>query len=160
MTELVHQDTFGVGISEAVETRLYATFTLGDEVFGVEAVQVQEIVPFQKMTPVPHSPDYILGLINLRGQIFTALDLRYRLTGEHVEIDEENSLNFILKTPSGVCSLIVDDVGDVLDIESSRMEPPPETMKPRMREYVHQICKMDDHLLCILDIEKIVSIEK
>jgi purine-binding chemotaxis protein CheW len=160
MTELVKKDTFGVGISEAKETRLYATFTLGDEIFGVEAVQVQEIVPFQKMTPVPHCPEFILGLINLRGQIFTALDLRYRLTGEHVELDEESSLNFILKTPSGVCSLIVDDVGDVLDIESDRMEPPPETMNPQMREYILQICKMDDRLLCVLDIEKIVSTEK
>ena len=160
MTELVQQDTFGVGISKAKDTRLYATFTLGDEVFGVEAIQVQEIVPLQKMTPVPHCPEYILGLINLRGQIFTALDLRYRLTGEHVEIDEEKSLNFILKTPSGICSLIVDDVGDVLDIESDRMEPPPETMQPKMKEFVQKICKMDDRLLCILDINKIVSIEK
>jgi len=160
MTQLVHKDTFGIGISEAKETRLYATFSLGEELFGVEAIKVQEIVPLQKMTPVPHSPDYILGLINLRGQIFTALDLRYRLTGEHVVINKETSLNFILKTPSGVCSLIVDDVGDVLDIESGRMEPPPETMKPRMRSYIQQICKMDNRLLCILDIEKIVSLEK
>lgn len=125
MTELVHRDTFGIGVAEEEEAKLYATFTLGSEIFGVDALQVQEIVPFQKMTPVPHSPDYILGLINLRGQIPTALDLRYRLTGEHVHISEEESLNFILKTPSGVCSVLVDEVGDVLGIGANRMEPPP-----------------------------------
>jgi purine-binding chemotaxis protein CheW len=155
MSDIVHQDTFGIGIAEASEANLFATFSLGGETFGVDALQVQEIVRFQKMTPVPYSPEYILGLINLRGQIVTALDLRHRLTGEHIEI-KEDTMNFILKTPSGVCSIIVDDVGDVLEIETQRMEPPPETMAPRMREYVKQICKMDDILLCILDIESIV----
>jgi purine-binding chemotaxis protein CheW len=156
MSELVHKDTFGIGVAEAVDSKLYATFSLGGEVFGVDALQVQEIVLFQKMTPVPHSPDYILGLINLRGQIVTALDLRHRLTGEHIELSED-SMNFILKTSSGVCSVIVDDVGDVLDIPSHRMEPAPETMNQRMKEYVKNICKMDDKLLCILDIERIVQ---
>lgn len=156
MTELVHQDTFGIGVAEDVKSQLYATFTLGGEIFGVDALKVQEIVLFQKMTPVPHSPDYILGLINLRGQIVTALDLRYRLTGESIEISDE-SMNFILKTSSGVCSVIVDDVGDVLDIQADRMENAPETMSSRMKEYVTKICKMDDRLLCILDIERIVK---
>jgi purine-binding chemotaxis protein CheW len=156
MSQLVHKDTFGIGVSEVVETKLYATFSLGGELFGVDALQVQEIVLFQKMTQVPHSPEYILGLINLRGQIVTALDLRYRLTGEHITISEEN-MNVILKTPAGVCSVLVDDVGDVLEIEAGRMEGAPETMSPRMREYVTKICKMDDQLLCILDIDRIVK---
>ena len=158
MSELAHRETFGIGVAEAADTRLYATFSLGGEIFGVDALQVQEIVRFQKMTPVPHSPDYILGLINLRGQIVTALDLRRRLSGEHIEISED-SMNFILNTPAGVCSIIVDDVGDVLEIEASRMEAPPETMSKRLREYVKQISKLDDRLLCILDIDRIVKQE-
>lgn len=158
MSELAIKDTFGIGVHEQVNHKLYATFTLGGEVFGVDALQVQEIVLFQKMTPVPHSPDYILGLINLRGQIVTAIDLRFRLTGEHIDIND-NSMNFILKTSNGVCSVIVDDVGDVLDLGQDIMEPAPDTMKSRMREFVSQICKLENKLLCILDIDKIVKLD-
>lgn len=156
MTQLVHKDTFGIGVSESVKSRLYATFALGGETFAVDALQVQEIVLFQKMTPVPHSPAHILGLINLRGQIVTALDLRFRLTGEAIVISH-NNMNVILKTPAGVCSVLVDDVGDVLEIEDQRMESVPDTMSPRMRDFVTKICKMDHGLLCILDINRIVQ---
>lgn len=158
MTQLVQKDTFGIGVSEQLKSRLYATFALGGEIFAVDALQVQEIVLSQKMTPVPHSPAYILGLINLRGQIVTALDLRYRLTGEAIVISQ-NNMNVILKTPAGVCSVLVDDVGDVLEIEDERMESVPETMSPRMRDFVTKICKMDQGLLCILDINRIVKQE-
>jgi purine-binding chemotaxis protein CheW len=158
MTQLVHQDTFGIGVSESIKSKLYATFYLGGEVFAVDALQVQEIVLFQKMTPVPHAPAYILGLINLRGQIVTALDLRYRLSGESITLSD-NNMNVILKTPAGVCSVLVEDVGDVLEIEEARMESVPETMSVRMRDYVSKICKMDDSLLCILDIDRIVKQE-
>ena len=158
MTQLVQKDTFGIGVSENIKSKLYATFSLGGEIFAVDALQVQEIVLFQKMTPVPHSPTYILGLINLRGQIVTALDLRYRLSGEPISISE-NNMNVILKTPAGICSVLVDDVGDVLEIEDARMESVPETMSARMRDFITKICKMDDGLLCILDIDRIVKQE-
>ncbi len=158
MSELVVQDTFGIGINDYEEVTKYATFTIGGEMFGVNALNVQEIVLFQRMTEVPHSADYILGLINLRGQIVTAIDLRYRLTNTNTEINED-SMNFILKTEQGICSVIVDDVGDVMDINETSMEPAPETMDSKMREYVSKICKLEDRLLCILDIEKIVKVE-
>lgn len=158
MSEIVVKDTFGIGIHDTVKTTKYATFSIGGETFGVEALNVQEIVLYQRMTKVPHSAEYILGLINLRGQIVTAIDLRYRLTGKKIEITEE-SMNFILKTEQGTCSVIVDDVGDVMDIGENIMEPAPETMDKRMRQYVDKICKLEDRLLCILDIEKIVKVE-
>jgi purine-binding chemotaxis protein CheW len=158
MSELAVQDTFGIGINSHEDITKYATFTIGGEMFGVNALNVQEIVLFQRMTEVPHSADYILGLINLRGQIVTAIDLRYRLTNENTEINED-SMNFILKTEQGICSVIVDDVGDVMDINENNMEPAPETMSAKMREYVSKICKLENRLLCILDIEKIVKVE-
>jgi purine-binding chemotaxis protein CheW len=157
MSELVVQDTFGIGINNQEEVTKYATFTIGGEMFGVNALNVQEIVLFQRMTKVPHSADYILGLINLRGQIVTAIDLRFRLTNTSTEINED-SMNFILKTDQGICSVIVDDVGDVMDINETSMEPAPETMDAKMREYVSKICKLQDRLLCVLDIEKIVKV--
>ena len=158
MSDIVVKDTFGIGINAQEEITKYATFAIGGEMFGVNALNVQEIYSFQKMTKVPHSADYILGLINLRGQIVTAIDLRYRLTNKNTEITED-SMNCILKTEQGICSVIVDEIGDVMDISESNMEPPPETMDNKMKEYVSKICKLTDRLLCVLDIEKIVKVE-
>lgn len=154
--ELVQQDTYGMGIAEHEERFLVATFYLGTDLFALEALKVQEIVRFHKMTPVPHAPDYVLGLINLRGQIVTAIDLRHRLTGESANVTEE-SMNLILKNDDGVCSVVVDDIGDVLEVGAGQLEPPPETMSPMMRAYVQNICKLDRQLLNILDPEKIIS---
>lgn len=156
--ELATVDTFGIGVNEDEEHSLIATFFMGNDMFGVDALKVQEIVRFQKMTQVPHAPDYILGLINLRGQIVTSIDLRYRLTGEHMEVSEE-CMNLILKTADGTYSVLVDDVGDVLDIEQNQQEPPPETMAPKMKKYVESICKLEKKLLNILDTDRIVGVE-
>lgn len=156
--KLATQDTFGIGIHEKEEHELVATFYIGKDIYGVAAINVQEIVRFQQMTVVPHAPDYILGLINLRGQIVTSIDLRFRLTGEHMAVSEE-CMNLILKTEDGIYSVLVDDVGDVLDIGQSQLEPPPETMSPGMRTYVNHICKLEKKLLNILDTNKIVGIK-
>jgi purine-binding chemotaxis protein CheW len=140
--EMVKVDTFGVGVHEVEKTSLVATFQFEDEIFGVDALKVQEIVRYQKMTPVPHAPDYILGLINLRGQIVTAIDLKYRLTGEQVSLTER-SMNLILNTEHGTCSVIVDEVGDVMEISESQTEAPPETMSSELKKYVLKICKLE-----------------
>jgi purine-binding chemotaxis protein CheW len=154
----VIEDTFGVGVNESESTSLVATFLFGNEIYGVNALKVQEIVRFQKMTPVPQSPNYILGLINLRGQIVTAIDLKYRLTGKHVQISD-NSMNLILNTEHGTCSVIVDEVGDVMEITESQQEIPPETMSAELKKYVVKICKLENVLLSILDSEMIARKE-
>jgi len=156
--ELATVDTFGVGIHQAQKLSLIATFQFEDEIFGVDALKVQEIVRFQKMTPVPHAPDYILGLINLRGQIVTAIDLKFRLTGQHVKITEQ-SMNLILNTAHGTCSVIVDEVGDVMEVTESQQESPPETMSSGLKKYVLTICKLEKKLLSILDCDMITRIE-
>ncbi len=160
MNKLVHQDTFGMGVSRESQTRLLATFYIGGDIYGVDALDVQEIVRYQKTTPVPHAPEYVLGLINLRGQIVTALDLRHRLTGEHLQASEE-CMNIIIKKGEQICSLLVEEVGDVMELSLGLMEPPPETMSQRMKPYVLSICKLEKKLLNILDTEKVIrSIDK
>jgi purine-binding chemotaxis protein CheW len=135
----------------------YATFKLGDDFFGVEVLRVQEILKRQEMTPVPLAPPYVAGLINLRGQIVTAIDLGIRLMNRQQPALPE-SMNMVVNSPDGVVSLMVDEVGDVLDIDENLMENVPPTLKSIKNEYLHGVCKPDGQLLLILDVDKLLAI--
>ena len=137
----------------------YATFYLGNEYFGVEVLRVQEILRAQGMTPIPLAPNYVSGLINLRGQIVTAIDLGVRLT-EREERANHESMNVVINSSDGVVSLLVDKIGDVLDVETRLMEPPPPTLKSIPREYVKSVCKLDGELLVILDVDSLLDTNK
>ena len=134
----------------------YATFKLNSEYFGVEVLRVQEILREQEMTPVPLAPDYVSGLINLRGQIVTAIDLGKRLTNREAEQVGEN-MNVVVNTGDGVVSLVVDEIGDVLDVENSRMETAPSTIQSIPSIYIKGVCKLDGDLLMILDVDQLLE---
>lgn len=135
----------------------YATFHLGNEFFGVEVLRVQEILKHQEMTPVPLAPKYISGLINLRGQIVTAIDLGIRLM-ERQEPASPESMNVVVNSADGVVSLMVDKIGDVLDIENTLMEDVPPTIKSIKSEYLNGVCKLEGQLLMILDVDRLLEI--
>ena len=137
----------------------YATFRLGNEFFGVEVLRVQEILRSQEMTPIPLAPNFVSGLINLRGQIVTAIDLGVRLT-EREEPANHESMNVVINSSDGVVSLLVDEIGDVLDVETRLMEPPPPTLKSIRSEYVKSVCKLDGELLVILDVDNLLDTKK
>jgi purine-binding chemotaxis protein CheW len=137
------------------ETRQFATFFLDELFFGVEVLKVQEVIRYQEMTRVPLAPAVVSGLINLRGQIVTAIDLRRRL-----RLRERPAgvlpMNVVVRTDDGALSLLVDEIGDVLEIADDQMEPPPETVDVRARELLHGVYKLDGRLLLILDTERTV----
>lgn len=138
-------------------TRQLCTFHLGPMFFGIDVLQVQEVLRFQQMTRVPLAPDVIRGLINLRGQIVAAIDLRERL-GLEPRPDGQDPMNVIVRTEDGAVSLLVDDIGDVLEIESSGMDRSPETVRGAARELIQGVYKLKDRLLLILDTEKTVNL--
>jgi len=134
-----------------------STFFVADLFFGVDVLRVQEVLRFQQMTHVPQAPDVIEGLINLRGQIVTAIDLRRRLrlpprTGGQVPT------NMVIRTDDGAVSLLVDEIGDVLDVDAATYERPPENLDPAAREIIHGVYKLKDRLLLVLDTERTVDI--
>ncbi len=141
------------------DTVQYATFRLGNEFFGIEVLRVQEILKHQEMTPVPLAPNYVSGLINLRGQIVTAIDLGIRLM-EREESATDESMNLVVNSNDGVVSLMVDEIGDVLDIKKNVMEPTPPTIKSIKGEYLNGVCKLDGQLLMILDVDTLLEINK
>jgi purine-binding chemotaxis protein CheW len=137
--------------------RQYCTFYLGDQYFGLDVLKVQEIVRHQPLTRVPLAHPMVRGLINLRGQIVTAIDLRRRLdlpeSAEHHE-----PVNVVVQTDEGAVSLLVDEIGDVLEVSEETFERPPETLQGSARDLIQGAYKLADQLLVILDPELIVTV--
>ena len=102
----------------------FSTFTVDRLLFGVEVEKVQEVIRYQVMTRVPLAPPAVKGLINLRGQIVTAVDLRRRL-GLHPRATADLPMNVVIRHDDGAVSLLVDEIGDVLEVEDENFELPP-----------------------------------
>ncbi len=133
--------------------RLYATFYIDDTLFGIDATDVQEVLRAQPMTSVPLAPADILGLINLRGQIVVAVDLRARL-GRGPAPDDVQSLNVVVRTEHGPVSLIVDDIGDVLKASDDALERPPATLTAPTRDLVVAVHKLEEQLMLVVDAKR------
>ncbi len=131
----------------------FCTFYLDGLLFGVELKGVQEVIRSLEMTRVPLAPQGVKGLINLRGQIVTAVDLRWRLELEPSP-PEIRPMNVVVRSEDGAVSLLVDQIGDVVEVEESTFEPPPETLRGTVRALILGVHKLDDRLMHVLDIEK------
>lgn len=138
--------------------RQYCTFHLGELFLGIEVLQVQEVIRAQTMTRVPLASPAVRGLINLRGQIVMAVDLRERL-GLPSLAAERQQMNVVVRTDEGAVSLLVDEIGDVLDVEEAEYEPAPETLAAEARELIRGVFKLPEKLLLILDTEKTLVLE-
>lgn len=136
----------------------FCTFRLGNLLFGVEVLCVQEVLLKQEMTRLPLVSGVISGLINLRGQIVTAIDLRKRLNMPPLDEDRE-AMNIVVRSNDMAFSLVVDEIGDVLDVDSELFEAPPETLTGEARELILGAYKLDGQLLLVLDIEKAITVE-
>jgi len=135
----------------------YCTFYLDDLFFGVEVQKVQEVIRYQEMTRVPLSSPVVQGLINLRGQIVTAIDLRRRLELKP-RPEGQLPMNVVVRTDDGPMSLLVDEIGDVLEMDADGFERPPETLKGVARELIRGAYKLKDRLLLTLDTERAVQV--
>ena len=137
-------------------TAQYCTFTLDGLYFGVDVLKVQEVIRYQEMTRIPGAPAVVSGLINLRGQLVTGLDLRQRLQLQ-VRPDGQLPMNVVVRTEEGATSLLVDEIGDVIELDDSTHERPPETIDAITREVVRGVHKLEGRLLLVLDIERLIA---
>lgn len=135
------------------QTSQFCTFYLDGLLFGVELKGVQEVIRSLEMTQVPLAPRVVKGLINLRGQIVTAVDLRRRLE-LGPSPPEMRPMNVVVRSEDGAVSLLVDQIGDVVEVEESTFEPPPETLRGTVRALILGVHKLDDRLMHVLDITK------
>ena len=134
--------------------RQICTFLLNGRLFGLDVDCVLEVIRSQPLTKVPLAPDAVCGLINLRGQIVTAIDLRRRL---ELPISEDEQtppkMNIIIRTSEGPLCFPIDDVGDVMEVSPNLLEAVPENMTGVARRMIDSVCKLPDQLLLVLKSE-------
>ncbi len=135
----------------------FTTFTLDGHLFGVEVETVQEVIRYQAATRVPLAPPAIGGLINLRGQVITAIDLRRRL-GMPDRAAGALPMNVVLRTEDGAVSLLVDQIGEVVETDAAHFEVPPDTVSPAARALIRGAYKLDASLLLSLDVPRAVDL--
>ena len=136
-------------------------FNIGRELFGVNILSVQEIIRTTPITPIPDSPDFIEGVINLRGNIIPVVDLRKRLNLLTDGFDENNLWIVILNVDNRVTGFIVDHVTQVLKINSDIIKPAPDIVVAGLQsQYISGVCKIDDKLLVLLDFNQILRIDE
>jgi len=135
-------------------------FFIGKEQFGVDILMVQEIIRTAPVTPVPNSPDFIEGVINLRGSIIPVIDLRKRLNlVKENGVKEAGTRILIVKVDERVTGFVVDSVSKVLKIQGGAIEPAPDIVLAGLKsKYIRGVCKIDQSLLILLDFSKILQV--
>ena len=135
----------------------YCTFEVGGLMFGIQVDRVREVVRNLRPTPVPLAPAGVVGLLNLRGQIVTAIDVRDRLHLSR-QVEGREQVNVILKAGDELMSLVVDNEGQVIDLSAEEEEDVPETINPAIRSLVEGAYQLDDELLLILNADGIIAL--
>ena len=121
--------------------------------FGVELETVQEVIRYLEITEIPLAPRVVRGLMNLRGQIVTGIDLRRRLDLADRPA-EAMPMNVVIRRADGAVSFLVDDIGDVVEVNEDSFEPPPETLRGNVREIILGVHKLEKQLMHVLNTER------
>ncbi len=137
----------------AAPARQLATFQLAGLLLGIDVLQVLEVLRPQPITPVPLAPPFVEGLLNLRGQLVTAIDLRRRLNLAAAP-GAGRRLHAVVRAGGTTVSLLVDAVGDVVHASESQLEPTPPTVDASIARLVTGVCALDGGLLLVLDVER------
>ena len=136
----------------------FCTFYVRGMFLGLEVTCIQEVIRYQPLTLVPLTPPVIAGLMNLRGQIVTAIDLRHRLGLPGRDVGER-PLNVVVRTSDGAVSLLVDEIGDVIEVSDDAFERPPDTLTDDARALIRGAYKLKDRLLLVLDAARTIDAE-
>lgn len=138
----------------------YVTFCLGEELFGVEVQRAREILTISAMTEVPQTPDYMLGVINLRGQVVPVIDMRLKLNIEAGEDTQDTCIivvEVLIDDESIIIGLLADAVREVMDIPESQIEPPPKLGTRINTAFIKGMGNVDGQFLILLDIDRVFS---
>lgn len=136
-------------------TRQFSTFYLGDRLYGIDVMQVQEVTKPMPVTAVPLAPPYVQGLINLRGQIATAIGLNELFGVKASEINEK--MTVVCRTEGELFSLLVDRIGDVIEVAKKDFEESPDTLSSEIRQFMVGVYKTEGPILSVIGVDKIFS---
>lgn len=132
------------------------TFSIGDEECGVNILKVQEIIRTMEITKVPRAPDFVEGVINLRGKVIPIIDLRRRF-GLSSRIHDKNTRIIVIEINNVIVGCVVDAVSEVLRIPATTVEPPPPVVAGVDSDYISGVGKLQDRLLIMLDLDRLLS---
>jgi len=148
-----------ITIKQENELLQLVTFGISEEEFGIDILKVQEIIRTMAITKVPNSPPYVEGVINLRGKVIPVIDLRSRFDMEYRNHDSHTRI-IVLQIHGMIVGFVVDEVSEVLRIQSNTVEPPPPVVSGIESEYIKGVGKLDNRLLILLDLDKLIPIEE
>ena len=144
------------GFAENGESRELLTFTLGNEEYGLDILKVQEIRGYDAVTAIANAPEFIKGVINLRGIIVPIVDLRIKFNLGRIEYDQFTVV-IILNVASRVVGIVVDGVSDVIALSPSQIKPSPEFSSTMDTQYITGLGVVDQRMIIVMDIEKLLS---
>lgn len=145
------------------DTKQYLTFKLGEEVFGVDVAQVREILDYIKATKIPQTPEYMLGVINIRGNVVPVVDMRLKFEMEKTGISIDTCivvLEIILENEKTLLGALVDSVQEVIEMDQNQIEPAPRIGIGIRNEFIRGMGKREEKFIILLEIDKIFSAEE
>jgi len=149
-----------MSVSEIVETLQYLTFKLGEEVFALDVAKVREILEITTITKVPQTPEFMRGVINLRGSVVPVIDMRLMFGLSRTEQTVNTCIivaEVCLNGETLILGALADSVQEVVELEPDRIEPPPNIGTKLNTDFIRGMCKVDDHFVMILDIDTVFS---
>ncbi|MBA4390324.1 MAG: chemotaxis protein CheW [Syntrophus sp. (in: bacteria)] len=152
-----------MSIASITDTRQYLTFQLGEEVFALGVSNVREILEFTTVTKVPKTPEFMRGVINLRGSVVPVLDMRLKFGLTRTEKTVDTCIIVVevsLDGENAIIGALVDSVQEVFDLEPDQVEPAPKIGTQLKTEFIKGMGKRDDHFIILLDIDKVFSSEE
>ena len=141
------------------EVLQWVTFRLEDETYGINVMQVQEVLRYTEIAPVPGAPDYVLGFINLRGNVVTVIDTRARFGLEPGEVSD-NSRIVIIESDKQVIGILVDSVAEVVYLKSSEIDSAPNVGTDESAKFIQGVSNRDGQLLILVDLNKLMTDEE
>lgn len=142
-----------------MQTSEFVTVTIGGQLFGIPVLQVQDVLGPQKITRIPLAPKEVAGSLNLRGRIVTAIDVRLRL-GMPPRKAGNQGMSVVVELGQELYSLIIDQVGEVLSLSQKDFERSPPTLDPRWRDYADGIYRLQDRLMVVLNVRRLLDFGK
>lgn len=146
-------DSTVVGDDEVLQ---WVTYRLGDETYGINVMQVQEVLRHTEIAPVPGAPDYVLGIINLRGNVVTVIDTRSRFGLPEGEITD-NTRIVIIEADEQVLGIMVDSVAEVVYLKSSEIDSAPNVGTEESTKFIQGVSNRDDELLILVDLNRMLN---
>jgi len=135
------------------------TFRLADETYGINVMQVQEVLRYTEIAPVPGAPSYVLGIINLRGNVVTVIDTRQRFGLSYAETTDSTRI-VIIEVEKQVVGILVDSVSEVVYLRQSEIETTPNVGNEESAKFIQGVCNKNDQLLILVELNKLMSDEE